>query len=170
MASGDVVGFLSAIQPPAANFAPPGLRAGGSTPGELVPFYAFDDTTAEYLDFYGVLHNYAGGGITVKLKWMAASATSGAVVWGAALRRLNDDTEDVDGAATYDYNDATAATAPSATGENSYDSIAFTDGADMDSLANNEEFILRIRRNPADGGDTMTGDAQLSPSVVIEET
>jgi hypothetical protein len=169
MASGDVVGYIDAVQPPAANFAAPGVRAGGSTPGELVPLHAFDGATAEYLDFYGVLHNYAGGGVTVRLKWAAATVTSGAVVWGAAFRRRQDDAEDLDASHTYDYNNASAATVPSAAGEESYDVVTFTDGADMDSLANNEAFVLRVRRNPADAGDTVAEDAQLL-SVVIEET
>ena len=169
MATGEIVGYVTAVQPPAANFAAPGVRAGGSTPAELVPYHAFDDGTAEYLDIYFELHNYGGGGFTVKLRWMAASATTGAVVWGGAFRRIADDAEDVDDAHTYDYNDASAATAPTATGEFSYDNVTFTNGADSDSIANNESGVLRIRRNPADAGDTMTGDAQLV-AVVIEET
>jgi hypothetical protein len=91
---------------------------------------------------------------------MASSATSGVCRWGAAIRRLNDDAEDLDSAHTYDYND-TDDTAASASGELSYPTIAFTDGADMDSLADGETFILRVRRNASHANDTMTGDAEL---------
>ncbi len=169
MATTDVVGYIEEVVGPATLFATPGARVGGSTPNELVAFWAFDDTAAEYLDFHGVLKNYGGGGITVEVKWMAATATTGDVLWGGAFQRLNDDAQDVDTSFTYDYNNAAAATAPSASGENSYDTITFTNGADMDSTANNEEFIFRLRRLPTDGADTMVGDAQMV-SLVIRET
>jgi hypothetical protein len=38
----------------------------------------------------------------------------------------------------------------------------------MDSLAAGEAFVLRIKRLPTDGGDTMTGDAELWLPVVRE--
>jgi hypothetical protein len=58
---------------------------------------------------------------------------------------------------TYDYNAATFTTA-SVIGEWAYDAITFTDGADMNSLANGEFGILRIRREPADAADTLGGN------------
>lgn len=171
MASGDVVGFIGDIVQPGANYATFDVRVGGSTPAEGVPVYDFDDTTAEYLDLYCALNGYGGGGLTVTLDWSATTATSGAVVWGAAIRRVADDAEDVDASHSYDYNNASADTAASASGERSRATITFSDGADMDSLANGEPFILRVRRNPADGGDDMTGDAELwAWTVTIKET
>jgi hypothetical protein len=168
MASGAVVGFIHEVMPPATLFAAFGARAGGSTPAERVPYWAFDAATAEYLDFYCRLQGYAGGGLTVTLAWMAASATSNNCIWRAAVRRIADDAEDLDSSHTYDYNSVTAG-APTLSGELSYDNITFTNGADMDSLANGEEFILRIGRDAANGSDNMTGDAQLL-GVVIKET
>lgn len=168
MASGDVVGIINEIVPPSTLFAVFGTRLGGSTPAELVPFWAFDAATAWYLDFYCTLQGYAGGGLTVVLKWMAASATTGDTLWRAAVRRVADDAEDVDTSQTYDYNSVTATTA-SATGEFAYDTITFTSGADMDSLVNTEDFVLRVGRDAAAGGDTMAGNAQLV-SVTIRET
>lgn len=169
MASGQVVGQIVGIQPPATSMATPSIRAGGSTPAEGVQLWNFDASSIEYLDYQCVLKNYAGGGLTVELKWAAASATTGSVVWGAAVRRAADDAEDLDTSHTYDFNDASAAAAPSASGELSYDNVTFTNGADMDSLANNEAFILRVRRDPTNGSDDMAGDAQLY-SVTIRET
>lgn len=52
-------------------------------------------------------------------------------------------------------------TEPRAAGEVSYTTVTFTDGADMDSWANGELAIVRIRRDPANAGDTITEDAQL---------
>lgn len=172
MASGDVVGLIGRIVPPATSYATPDSRAGGSSPAESFPVWDFDDTTPEYLDFQCDLSpKYAGGGLTIVLPWSATSATTNAVVWRAAIRRIADDAEDVDTSHTYDYNQASADTAPSASGETSMPTITFTDGADMDSLAAGEPFVLRVGRLPTDAGDTMTGDAELwADRVLIKET
>lgn len=164
MASGNTLNTATAqsFVPPATLYATMDTRAGGSTPNESDPVADFDDSTIEYTDCYLEFpRNYAGGGVTLTLKWMATTATTGDVVWGAAFRRIADDAEDIDASHAYDYNDVTATTA-SATGEYKYTDITFTDGADMDSLAVGESFILRIRRNATSGSDTMTGDAELA--------
>ena len=168
MASGDVVGQIIDVQPPAASYATPDIRAGGSTPAENVPVWDFDAASDEYLDFYCVLNGYDGGGLTVSLKTMASSATSGNAIMAAAIRRVADDAEDVDGSHSYAFNTVTIA-APSASGEASYDDVTFTDGADMDSLADGELFILRILRDADDVGDTMAGDLELV-GLTIKET
>lgn len=168
MASGDIVGLIHSTSYPGSNPATPDIRAGGSTPAEAFPVYDFDAGTVEYLDFIAVLSGYGGGGLTVSIKWAASSATSGNVVWQAAIRRIQDDAEDIDTAHTYDFNSVTAG-APTASGELSYDDITFTSGADMDSLANGEQFILRLSRNASSGSDTMAGDAEFV-SVIIKET
>lgn len=169
MATGDIVGVIYSVVPPATTYATPDARAGGSTPAESFPVWDFDDSTAEHLDLYGVLaNNYSGGGLTVRIYWSATSATSNACVWNAAFRRINDDAEDVDTSHSYDYNAVTATTA-SASGEVDYAEITFTSGADMDSLAAGEQFVLRIRRDATNGSDNMTGDAELH-AVVIRET
>lgn len=170
MATGKPCAIITDIVPPGSSFARYGYRIGASTPKENVPFYAFAAAANEYLDYYGQLIGYAGGGITVRFKWMAASATSGAIVMAGAFRRRVDDGEDLDTTAfTYDYNNGAAATAPSATGEESYDTITFTNGADIDSVVDGEAFIFRLWRNQADGSDNMSGDAQIT-ALVIEET
>lgn len=163
------VRILAAI-PPATSYATPDSRAGGSTPAENWPVWDFDDTSIEYMDFRCRLEGYQGGGLTFTLPWSATSATSGAVVWGAAIRRIQDDAEDIDASHSYDFNDAAADTAASASGELSYPTITFTDGADMDSLADGEEFMLRIRRDPTNGSDNMVGDAELNYTPWGRET
>ena len=173
MATTDRMAFFGAdsARLPATLFAQFDTRAGGSTPVETIVLLDFDTTTQEYADFLLELPaNYSGGGLTITIKWLADTATSGEVVWGAAIRRVADDAEDVDTAHTYDYNTIGAgATAPSASGEFGYDDITFTDGADMDSLAAGESAILRITRDTADGDDDMAGDACLV-SVTVKET
>jgi len=170
MASGSVVGSILQSIAPAASRATPGVRAGGSTPGENWPILSFDDTTDEYWDFLCALQGYDAGGLTVEIPWMAATATTGAVAWNVAIRRLADDAEDLDVSHTYDFNVITPTTA-SAAGELSYDTVTFTSGADMDSLADGERFMLRVFRDPDHGSDNLSGDAQiLWPSIIIRET
>lgn len=171
MASGDIVAIIHEVMFPGSNPATPDVRAGGSTPAESFAVYDFDASTDEMLDFKGTLHGYGGGGLTVTIAWAASSATSGNVVWQAAFRRIADDAEDLDASHSYSYNNGGQDVAPSASGELSYDDITFTDGADMDSLADGEDFILRLRRDAdsTDATDDMTGDAELF-SLVIKET
>lgn len=173
MASGDTLAILfpQDATPPATAYATLDTITGTSTPAEAIPVLDFDDTTQEYIDFYCVLPgNYAGGGLTVIIGYSAAEAATDVIDWEAAIRRIADDAEDLDTTAhTYDYN-GTVDTAPSAIGEVAYASITFTNGADMDSLAAGEYFILRITRDPTpDSGVDVTGDASLH-FVHIKET
>lgn len=168
MASGDVVVQIIEVSPPAATFPALGVRAGGSTPAERVLLWGFDASADEFLDFKCMLSGYDGGGLTFTLPWSAASATSGVTRWGIAVRRMQDDVDDIDAAHTYDFNEADD-TAASATGELSYPTIAFTNGADMDSWADGEIAIVRVFRNADHANDTMTGDAELW-GIVGKET
>jgi len=130
---------------------------------------AFDDATDEYAYFPGVLpRNYANGGTTVTIIWLAASATEGEVVWAVAWERHQDDVTDLD-ADSFAADQTVTATCASATGEPAYDTIAFTNGAQMDSLAAGESFRLRIYRDANNGDDDMAGDAQLL-RIEIQET
>lgn len=160
MASGDPVVIIVRELPTGSDAATMDARVGGSTPTEQVVVHDFDDASVEYLDFLCRLEGYDGGGLTFTLVWSATTATSGDVVWEAAVRRVQDDAEDIDSSHSYVYNSATD-TAPSASGEVSYPTITFADGADMDSWADGEMAIVRLRRNTGDGSDTMSGDAEL---------
>lgn len=128
----------------------------------------FDPTTAESAVFSGVLpRNYSGNGLTVSINWAADGATTGDVVWGASIERHADDAQDLDSdsfAAEQTVTDTTA----SADGETVYSLIAFTNGAQMDSLAVSERFRLKIRRVATDGADTLTVDAQIFSVEVME--
>lgn len=166
MASGTPVQILD-IYYPATLFAQMIVRQGGSTPAERVRVHAFDAATNEYVDFLCRLQGYAGGGLTFTLAWSATSATSGVCRWAIAVRRIQDDAEDIDASHTYDFNEVDA-TAASASGEVAYDTIAFTNGADMDSWATGELAIVRVQRNAAHANDTMTGDAELWALVAAE--
>lgn len=136
---------------------------GASTPSETFTVYDFDASADEYIDWLCRLHGYSSGGLTFKLFWSASSATSGNVVWSMGIRRLAAfiGSEDFDTTShTYLPNSIVVA-APSAVGELSYDTITFTNGADMDSWANSELAIVRLFRRATSGADNMSGDAEL---------
>lgn len=160
MATGEPVVSVKAIYPPATLFAFIARRAGGSTPVEGVNVWQFDATTIWYLDFLCTLRGYGGGGLTFTLPWMAATATTGVTRWGLAVRRLLAGTDDIDASHTYDYN-VLDATAPGTSGFTLYSEIAFTNGADMDSWADGESAIVRVRREASHANDSMAGFAQL---------
>jgi len=168
MASGQPVGLILDTLVPNANSPALVTRTGGSTPAERVVVWSYDAATIEYIDYKCALFGYGGGGITVNIFWSATSATTGVTRWSVAVRRVGDDIEDIDTSQTYDYN-ATDATTASASGEVAYDTVTFTDGADMDSWANGEIAIVRVRREANHANDTMTGDAELW-GIVIKET
>lgn len=147
---------------PPATLAPQiGLITGTSTPVEKIMVWDFDASTVEYMDFLCRLEGYNGGGITLTFLWGSDAATTGDCIWSAAVRRIQDDAEDLNTTAfTYDYNNVTDTTA-SAAGETSQPTLAFTDGSDMDSWADGEWAIIRVRRFASDAADTLVGDARL---------
>lgn len=171
MASGQRVVEIIQITPPATLFAQIDEIVGTSTPAESLLKYLFDDTTVEYLDILCRLsEEYDGGGLTFTIPYMAA-ANTGNAGWSIGIRRIPVDAEDLDTTAfTYDYNDSAADVVPSAVGETQDVTIAFTNGADMDSWATGEYAIVRIKRNTSIASDA-TGDLGLfAGDLVGKET
>jgi hypothetical protein len=166
MATGDTLGYFNVLhgEPPASNYATLDTR-------NVVSVLDFDDTTDESIEFGGFMpRHYDGGGVTVTVGWMATSATSGAISLDVAFKSVTDDADDLDTKAFAAANNANPTTA-TATGEVDIAEIAFTDGADMDSVAAGEYFRLQVKRD-ADGTtstDDMTGDMELV-FVEIRET
>lgn len=164
--SGDTLAFFTpqANMPPSSNYATLDTRN-----GYLV--LDFDDTTDESAIFLGFMpRNYAGGGLTITVHWMATSATSGTISLDIQLMSITDDADDLDTKAFATANNANPTTA-SASGEVDYATVTFTDGADMDSIAAGEAFLIKVTRD-ADGTtstDNMTGDMELL-GVEIKET
>ncbi|CAB4130419.1 hypothetical protein UFOVP119_43 [uncultured Caudovirales phage] len=160
MASGAPVVQLQRIMAPQTGFAVPYITLGASTPAEAMIGWAFKDSATCYLDYLVTLKGYSGGGLTLKLGWTALTASNDCK-WQAAFRRIVASSSDLDTTAfTYDYNNVVTA-APGTVGMLKYDNITFTNGADMDSLADGESAILRIKRDPADGSDTLENTAIL---------
>lgn len=137
-----------------------------------IPVLDFDAATDEEAIFGGFLpNNYDGGGLTITLVWMASTATSGSCVWQVDIERWEDDAVDLDSDSFVGLNNGGQDTAPTVSGEVSYDDVTFTDGADMDSLAKNEAFRLKVRRDADSTAatDDMAGDAELA-RVIVKET
>lgn len=170
MASGD---FLFSFEPPHGS-APATLAAtldivpGTSTPVENMHVYDFDASTAEYMDFFGTLAtHYSGGGLTCTVEASASSATSSNFRIGLAFR-LRDTTDDWDTTAhTYVFNEASYAV-PGTVGLSVTGTIAFTAGADMDSVVAGSRFVLRVYRNVAHADDVATGDMQFERLYATE--
>lgn len=167
MASGNTLCVFTPLanEPPASAFATFDLR-------NSVPVLDFDDSTDESAVFGGVLPaNYAGGGLTVTLVWMATSATSGGVSWDVAIEAHPDDAFDIDSDGFATAKNSGSATTASAAGEQQYTSISFSNGAEMDSLAAGESFRLKVTRdaNATTATDDMSGDAQLL-RIIVKET
>ncbi len=164
MASGDT---LLVVVPALAEF--PSANYPTFDTRNVVTVLDFDDSTDESCEFPGFMpRHYDGGGITVTIGWMATSAIAGNTVWGVGFKSVSDDADDLDSKAFAADNAVTAAAA-SASGEVAYDTVAFTDGADMDSIAAGEYFRMKLTRDADNGSDTMVGDAELV-FIEIKET
>lgn len=150
-------------QPPSSNYATLDTRN-----SQLV--LEFDAATAESAIFSAVLPRaYAGGGITASICWCADTAITGSVVWGVSIERAADETDDLDSDSFATEQTVTSAAPTGSAGQVQYASIAFTDGAQIDSIAIGERIRVKLRRVAADGSDDMAGDAQFI-SLELRET
>ena len=164
MASGDLLASFAphGAETPSAAYATLDARNGH-------PVLDFDATTDESAAWTDVLPaHYGGGGLTVTVLWAATSATTGDVRWDVQIERIDDGGLDTDADSFASAQSATA-TAPGTSGSLRYTAIAFTAGAQMDSLAANELFRLKVTRDANHAADTMTGDAELF-AVRVRET
>lgn len=127
------------------------------------------DTSADeaaYWHFF-LPEDYGGGGLTITLEYAASSATSGTIMWAAQIERIGDELLDLDSDSLAAANTSSAETVPAAAGTAATNTITFTDGADMDSLAAGEFCRIAIFRDVS--GDNAAGDAELY-GVKITET
>jgi hypothetical protein len=161
MASGDTLLTFGPAdyEPPGSSYPQLDLRNARSV-------LDFDGTTSESAYFSGVLPRaYGGGGLTVRIAWASSTQTTGSVVWAAAFERLDEGATDLDVDSFASAKQVTAAAPGPSIGTVDYAEIAFSHGAELDSLAVGEAFRLKLSRLPADAADDMSGDAEL---VAIE--
>lgn len=163
MASGDSLIILHPLQgePTTANYATIDTRNSRFV-------LDFDATTNESTVFSAVLpRSYSGGGITVYIHYAMTSATSGDIDWDVAFERTGDQQLDIDSDSFATVQSVDNTTVPGTSGLVDIVSIAFTDGAQMDSIAVGETIRIKVTRDAA--SDTATGDAELV-MVELKET
>lgn len=175
MASGDALCVFRAMdnEPPDADYATLDtvLTTSADEPDDVVPVLDFDPgATNEFAAFSAVMpEHYAGGGLTVTVIWMSESTGSENVKWDAAFKSFTSETDNV-GSKSYATIQTVTAANNTTSRVISFDDIAFTDGAQMDSIAKNEYFRFTIERDSADAADTMnSNDAELI-AIYITET
>lgn len=162
MASGATLIYwlAAAAEPPAANYATFNTLNSRTV-------LEFDQTTQEAAMFVGVMpRSYSSLGITVTLHWTAA-VTSGTGGWDVSIERMSDGATDLDADSFAAAKTVTAATVPSTAGVAASTSVAFTNGAEMDSVSGGDLFRVRVRRDVAT--DTAAGDLRLL-AVEVRET
>lgn len=173
LASSKGRGEILAASVPTTLGAPIGFIDSASSPVDSFPYYEFGDSALAYVDLYCRLINYNGGGLTVNFNLLRTSAAAAAgYYFQAAIRRIATASDDITASHTYDYNSVTVTVpaGPPAAGITMAGTITFIDGADMDSLANNEMFVLRIRRDPTNGADNAGDAARVLATITIRET
>lgn len=155
MAAGDTLLIFTPLcnEPPSSNAATFDTR-------NLHPVLDFDASTNESAIFSAVMpRHYGGGGVTVYLHYAMTTATADTIDWDVAFERIGDQQLDIDSDSFADANSVDDTTVPSTSGNVDVVSVAFTDGADMDSVAAGEGFRLRVTRDAS--SDDASGDAEL---------
>ena len=163
MASGTLLCAFDAqaAQPHPSNSATPDTRNG-------LLVLDFDAAAIEAVCFVGRLPpNYGGGGLTIKLRWMASTAVSGSVRWQLSIERHQRGVDDTDlNSFVASAMVTTAAVSPCGTEMETL--ISLTAGAAMDNLQIGERFRLYVFRVATDAGDDMAGDAELVQLDIYE--
>lgn len=157
---------------PVDNFATPDIVRSDT------PVLDFDASVNEVALFTPFMpHHYGGNGLTITIGVVSTTAT-GDMSWAAFLKSYTDNVDNLGNVATDPSllkvfaapNFNTAVDAATVAGEIKYFTIAFTNGADMDSIAAGEYFHLLLMRDAQDGtNDDMAADASLV-FIEIRET
>jgi len=164
MASGDTIYTFMAYsnEPPSASYATLDTR-------NQRPVLDHADSGSETSVFGAILpRHYGGGGITAYHHVAFSSATAGSAVVQGAFERVGAELLDLD-----EDNFAAAVTAnvdvPLTAGSVFVSPIAFTDGAQIDSLAVGEYFRYKFTRQGESVTDDASGDMELI-GIELKET
>lgn len=163
MAAGDslLVWIALGTEAPSANYGTLDTR-------NLHPMADFDDTTNESIILRGIMpQQYGGNGIDVILHVSMTSAVSGDTDWDCECELIGVGDQDLDSDGFAAANSTDNTTVPGTSGHVQQITIAFTDGADMDSITAGDQFRLRITRDAV--SDTAAGDAEIT-AVELRET
>lgn len=166
MASGNLLMqiFPESYSPPIANAATPDVRLTASDQHTVLDF---DATTAESAIYKSIMPpTYSGGAVNFALWCAMTSATTGAVVLAVAFER--DNAQDLDTASFAADQTFAAVNVPAVNGELFLVTGSVTTGANMDSVLANDPFRIAIKRDPANVGDTASGDLEFWGGTIRE--
>lgn len=135
---------------------------GTNFPVEGLAFDAAADEAA-FWSFDAI--SYGSGNLTLDIEWYADTASSGAVVWEAAIACItsNTDTQDVETKA-FATAQSTTTSHLGTTGQRVHRSTITV--SNLDSIAARDDVWLRIKRLGSNGSDTMTGDVILIRATI----
>ena len=121
-------------------------------------FYS-DSTDRSAFFFFRALEYVGGNDITVDIDWYADNATSGNVVWGAAVAAITPlDTTQITSKSFATETTATTANPGTSSARLVRTSITIS-SSNNDGMVQDDWVILKIRRLGANGSDTMSNDA-----------
>lgn len=124
------------------------------------PIITYDDTTAESVLFSSIMSDgYDGKDININIDWVAETATTGGVTWGVAFERNAPGGNDID-SDSFDTQQTGTSTTNATSGVITRTTITLTQ-AEADGIESLDDYRLKLERVVSDGGDDMTGDAQV---------
>ena len=158
----DTLAFWTARanEPPASSAATPSTR-------NAIPILTFVEGSDTCAEFAGMMPLFYSGDVNVKIGWTSLTAATNAVSWNVAFKSVTDDADDLDTKSYAAANNASCTT-PDNAGEVDYCTVAFTAGADMDSVSAGEYFRLQVCRDGdgSSGTDSSTDTAQFFFAVM----
>jgi hypothetical protein len=124
------------------------------------PYVGFDDTAQETCYFTDAAPQGLPADLTLVVYYVMESATSGAVVFEAAIEAVSSgDATDLDATTSFDTaNSSGAVTVPATAGY--LQSFTITLSND-DAIVAGDYFRVSLARDPADASDTATGDCRV---------
>lgn len=165
------------------------FTANSSTPGDhgtltALPVFAFATTDTRASDlrlldfdaasneieifFFLMPRSYAGGGVTVSI-WVLTTTTTGDMSFKGFFKSATDNVDNLDTKNFAAPQSNTAIDAPGAVGRARLFTIAFTNGAQMDSIAAGEPAFFMLMRDAQDGtNDDMAGVAEFLVGEIKE--
>lgn len=126
---------------------------------------AFDPTTINEAFWCFPMIRYGSGNLTLEIYWYATSATTGTVRWGAAISAITADTDTQDILTDAFATELTVDDAHLGTTARRLHKATITI-SNLDSVANGDVVVLRLRRVANHANDTMTGYANLRMMVL----
>jgi hypothetical protein len=142
----------------------PEVKVAGSNVASMsLAFDAAADEEAQWQ--VGYAPTYGSGNVTVKVRWYGDTATSGNVVWAAAIACLTPETDSTDIETNAWGTAATATDGHLGTTAHRVMEASVT-VTSLDSITTGDMLWIRVYRDANNASDTMAGDAQVVEVLV----